>query len=187
MRKMYCITCPTGCKLQVEQFGESIKVEGNECNRGVEFAEAEIRNPTRSLTTTVRTTFQGVPVLPVRTDGEIPKEKIMEAMAALSKIIVGHELDCGDTVVANLVGSGVRVIATSDAIKRRERQYAKQKKQRPGSDPQSGGMDLLDDDITDEDEEFSENVDIKHKDERKSHKHKGRPHIKRGSGLRPGP
>jgi len=184
---MYCITCPTGCKLSVEQFGESIKVEGNECNRGVEFAETEIRNPTRSLTTTVRTTFPGVPVLPVRTEGEIPKGKIMEAMAALNKIVVGHELDCGDTVVANLVGTGVRVIATSDAIKRREQQYSKQKKQRPGGGSQSGDQDaLFEDEMPDEEEELIENADIKHKDDRKPHKHKGRPHIKRGSGLRPG-
>jgi len=185
---MYCITCPTGCKLLVEQFGESINVEGNECNRGGEFAETEIRNPTRSLTTTVRTTFQGVPVLPVRTDGEIPKEKIAEAMAALNKIVVGHELDCGDTVIANLVGTGVRVIATSDAIRRREQQYSAQKKQRPGSDQQLADQDMpFEDEAEDEDEALIADVDIKHKDDRKPHKHKGRPHIKRGSGLRGSP
>jgi len=185
---MYCITCPTGCKLSVEQFGESIKVEGNECNRGVAFAETEIRNPTRSLTTTVRTAFPGVPVLPVRTDGEIPKGKIMEAMAALNKIVVGHELDCGDTVVANLAGTGVRVIATSDAIKRREQQYSKQVKQRPGSDSQLADQDApFEDETAEEPEALAEDADIKHNEDRKPNKNKGRPHIKRGSGLRGSP
>jgi len=113
----------------VERFGDSVNVEGNICDKGAEFAEAEIYNPTRTLTTTVRTSFPGVPVLPVRTDGEIPKGKIMDAMAALSKVVVGHDLDCGDTVIEDIVGTGVRVIATSDALKRRDRQYAKQKKQ----------------------------------------------------------
>jgi len=147
MREMYCITCPIGCKLLVERFGESLKVEGNGCNKGAEFAETEVFNPTRSLTTTVRTTFPGVPVLPVRTDGEIPKGKIMEAMAALSKVVVGHELDCGDTVIEDIVGSGVRVIATSDALIRKNQQYTKKNRppgaggygDGPGGRPEFGG------------------------------------------------
>jgi CxxC motif-containing protein len=92
-------------------------VEGNACKRGVDFAEAEMTNPTRSLTTTVRTSLPGIPVLPVRTDGEIPKEKIMEAMRALSNVVISRELDCGDTVYENIAGSGVKVIATSDLLR----------------------------------------------------------------------
>jgi len=117
MKELYCITCPIGCRLTVEGHGGDITVEGNGCNRGIDFAVAEMTNPTRSLTTTVRTTFTGVPVLPVRTDGEIPKGKIMEAMGVLNSIVIDSDLDCGDTVLEDLVGSGVRVIATSDWLK----------------------------------------------------------------------
>jgi len=120
MRELYCITCPAGCKLSVMGSGADISVEGNNCKRGEEFAIAEITNPMRSLTTIVRTSIPGVPVLPVRTDGEIPKGKVLEAMEALRKVLVSSELDCGDTVADNLLGTGVRVIATSDVLKRKD-------------------------------------------------------------------
>ena len=127
MKELYCITCPTGCLLKVCGNHGDITVEGNGCNRGVDFAVTEMTNPTRSLTTTVRTFIQGVPVLPVRTDGEIPKGKIMEAMSALGKIVVSSVIDCGDTVIENLLGTGVQVIATSDALMRGEQHYSRKK------------------------------------------------------------
>ena len=127
MKELYCITCPTGCLLKVGIDDSDITVRGNGCNRGVGFAVTEMTNPTRSLTTTVRTTIPGVPVLPVRTDGEIPKGKIMDAMGALSKVVVSNVINCGDTVIEDLLGTGVAVIATSDALVRGEQQYTKKK------------------------------------------------------------
>jgi len=91
-------------------------VEGNKCRRGIVFAEAEMTNPTRTLTTTVRTKFPGVPVISVRTDGEIPKDKIMDAMHELSDVVVSTELGCGDTVLESVADTGVRVIVTSFAL-----------------------------------------------------------------------
>ena len=120
MKELYCITCPTGCLLKVGGDEGQITVEGSGCNRGVDFAIMEMTNPTRSLTTTVRTTFPGLPVLPVRTDGEIPKGKIMEAMSILRGVVVSSVIDCGDTVIENLLGTGVRVIATDDSLVRGE-------------------------------------------------------------------
>ena len=116
MRKLRCLTCPLSCWLTVSISEEGVNVRGNECYRGFDFAVKEINNPTRSLTTTVRTSFPGVPVLPVRTDGEIPKDKIMEAMRTLRSVVISTELDCGDTVLEDFVGTGVRVIATSDIL-----------------------------------------------------------------------
>ena len=118
MKEMYCITCPTGCLLKVYEYSanEHVDVEGNLCEKGVDFAMAEITNPTRSLTTTVRTTFFGIPVLPVRTDGEIPKDKIMQAMKELSGIVVSTELGCGDVIVEDIASTGVNVIASSDML-----------------------------------------------------------------------
>jgi len=91
-------------------------VEGNKCRRGIDFAEAEMSNPTRTLTTTVRTNFPGVPVISVRTDGEILKDKIMDAMHELSEVVISSELGCGDTVLENVADTGVRVIVTSFAL-----------------------------------------------------------------------
>ena len=111
--EMICITCPNGCHLTVEGEGQNIRVSGNSCPRGVEFAIAEMTHPTRSLTTTVRTVSPEMPVLPVRTDGEIPKGLIPEAMEVLNTVVVKEPLHCGDTVVPDLLGTGVAVIATA--------------------------------------------------------------------------
>jgi len=91
-------------------------VEGNKCDKGRDFARGEMQNPSRTLTTTVRTKFPGVPVLSVRTAGEIPRDKLMPAMRELSEIVIEEELACGDTVVENIARTGVSVIVTSAAL-----------------------------------------------------------------------
>lgn len=117
MTEILCITCPTGCTLSAGFDADgSLNVTGNGCKRGADFARAELTNPTRSLTTTVRTTFAAAPVLPVRTDGEIPKGAIPAAMRQLAGVVVDAPLPCGATVVADLCGTGVSVIATSNLL-----------------------------------------------------------------------
>jgi CxxC motif-containing protein len=116
MKKLLCIVCPNGCRLQVEGTGDNLTVTGNKCARGIDFARAEITNPMRSLTTTVRTGFAGVPVLPVRTAGEIPKGKIRDVMRYLNGITVTKPLAVGDAVAENVLGLGVNVIATSNLL-----------------------------------------------------------------------
>ena len=116
MKKLYCITCPAGCLLTVIGTGFDMVVTGNKCDKGNEFAKHEMSNPSRTLTTTVRTKFPGVPVISVRTDGEIPRDKLMDAMKELSDVVVETELNCGDTVLENIARTGVNVIITSAAL-----------------------------------------------------------------------
>jgi len=116
MKKLYCITCPAGCHLTITGTGRDIIVEGNKCDMGYDFALTEMTNPMRTLTTTVRTKFPGIPVISVRTAGEIPKGKLMEAMHELSEVIIETELGCGDTVLENVAETGVSVIVTSAAL-----------------------------------------------------------------------
>ena len=116
MKNLYCITCPAGCYLTIKGSGSDIDVEGNKCERGHDFAVTEMTNPMRTLTTTVRTNFPGVPVISVRTAGEIPKGKLMEAMHELSKIVIDQELGCGETVLEDIAETGVSVIVTSFAL-----------------------------------------------------------------------
>ncbi len=111
--EIICIGCPMGCSLKVEITGEQILVEGNQCKRGETFARNEVKNPTRSLTTTVRTIFEDMPLLPVRTDGEIPKDKVFQAMKVLNKVLIKDKVSCGDIIVKDILGTGCNVIATS--------------------------------------------------------------------------
>jgi len=102
--------------MSVTGSGASIEVDGNKCDKGLDFAIAETSNPTRTLTTTVRTKIVGVPVISVRTNGEIPKDKIPDAMRELNDIVIDKEIDCGDVLIENVAETGVQVIITSSIL-----------------------------------------------------------------------
>jgi CxxC motif-containing protein len=116
VRKIICVVCPNGCGLHVESGENEISVTGNNCKKGIDFARAEITNPTRTVTTTVRTAFPGVPVLPVRTAGEIPKGKIHELINLLGTITLTKPVGIGGIVAENALGLGVNVIASSGLL-----------------------------------------------------------------------
>jgi len=114
MTELICITCPTGCLLHVERTGDSFTISGNECKRGVDFAQAELTRPLRTLCSTVRTN-RGV-MLPVRTDRDIPKEKISEVMRLIAKIIVEEHVKCGEIIAALSPICDGNIIATSNLM-----------------------------------------------------------------------
>lgn len=109
-RNMVCIVCPLGCRLDVEA-GEGIHVTGNGCKRGIEYAVKECTNPTRSLTTTIAVDHGEIPVVPVKTAGEVPKVRIMECMKVIGRIRVEAPVRAGDILLRDLLGMGVDVIA----------------------------------------------------------------------------
>jgi CxxC motif-containing protein len=116
-KELLCITCPNGCRLRVEERDGVIIVTGNRCKRGMAFAKTEIRNPVRTLTTTVATAIPNCPVLPVRTAGEIPKGRIRDVMDLINSITVWEPLGLGEVVIENVLNLGVNIIAASDMLR----------------------------------------------------------------------
>ena len=102
VQEMTCIVCPNGCRLQVMEKDGKIEVTGATCKKGVAFAENELKNPTRSIASTVS----------VKTDGELPKEQIMQAMEKINAVILKKRLPIGGVVLKNVCG--VKIVATSD-------------------------------------------------------------------------
>jgi len=96
--------------------GDSVTVKGNKCDKGIDFAQAETSNPTRTLTTTVRTSIPGIPVISVRTNGEIPRNKLSDAMRELNEIVVEKKMNCGDVLVENVAETDIQVIVTSSTL-----------------------------------------------------------------------
>jgi len=76
----------------------------------------ELLSPILSLTTTVRTIFPKVPVLPVKIKGEVPKEKIKMIIRELSDVMISERIGIGETVAGNILGTGCDVIATSNKL-----------------------------------------------------------------------
>ncbi|MEI8200179.1 MAG: DUF1667 domain-containing protein [Eubacteriales bacterium] len=117
MKEITCIVCPNGCRIVARMQDGQFVFSGNRCVRGLEFAVTELTAPMRSITTTVRTVFKELPVLPVRTKGEVPKEMIPGIIRELAKVLISEKIGIGETVAANILGSGVDVIATSNLLK----------------------------------------------------------------------
>ena len=113
MTELVCIVCPNSCKLTIDANG---KVTGNKCKRGEKFAMDEMTCPMRSVTTTVATKFDDVPVVSVRTNGEIPKGKMFELMKVLNKVVLEERVKRGSVVIENVLGTGVDIITTSDMV-----------------------------------------------------------------------
>lgn len=107
-----CIVCPRGCELSVSVIDGEITVTGNTCPRGIPYAKQEITTPMRSLCTTVRTAFKEFPRLPVRTNGEIPRDRIFDAMKEINKVMVTTRCRCGDIILTDLLHLSIDVIAT---------------------------------------------------------------------------
>ncbi|WDC83680.1 DUF1667 domain-containing protein [Caloramator sp. mosi_1] len=112
IKKMTCISCPLGCQLEVE-VGENIKVSGNKCKRGEEYAKNEITNPKRIITSTVKVEGGDKPLVSVKTDREIPKDMIFEIMKEINKIKAVAPIQIGDVIIENVLGTGANVVATA--------------------------------------------------------------------------
>lgn len=112
-KELTCIGCPLGCALSVE-IGENgeIKVTGNSCKIGENYAVKECTNPTRIVTTTVDVSGGIYPMVSVKTEKDIPKDKIFACVKALKGIKVKAPVNSGDIIYENIEGTGINVIAT---------------------------------------------------------------------------
>lgn len=65
---------------------DSGKVTGNTCKRGADYGKKEVTDPTRIVTSTVRVQGGTLPVVSVKTRGDIPKSSVMDCVLAESYV-----------------------------------------------------------------------------------------------------
>ncbi|WXR60384.1 DUF1667 domain-containing protein [Peptostreptococcaceae bacterium AGR-M142] len=114
-KDLVCIVCPRGCRLTLVEDKASekgYKVEGNICKRGVDYAIKEVTNPTRVITTTVVIENALLNRLPVKTLGEVPKEKIFECMKEIDKVRVNAPVNVGDVIIKDICNTGVDIVSS---------------------------------------------------------------------------
>jgi Uncharacterized protein with conserved CXXC pairs len=120
VKELTCIGCPMGCLLNVEiENGKVESVTGHTCPRGEQYARKEVVNPTRIVTSTVRVQNGNLPVVSVKTDRDISKNKIKECIKALRGITVTAPVNIGDIILHNVADTDCNIIATKkiEAIK----------------------------------------------------------------------
>ena len=89
LQEVICIVCPKGCHLKVSPV--DFTVTGGSCEKGSDLIRC-----------------------PVRTNGSIPKGKIMAAMEEINKVALKAPVRVGEVVIPDILGTGVDVIATRD-------------------------------------------------------------------------
>lgn len=108
-----CTVCPIGCEITVKGSNGTVEsLEGHQCKRGIAFATAEFIAPVRLLTTTVVLSGGSEPLVPVRSDKPIPKEKLFECMAEIRKISVNAPILHGQIIIPNIIGLDCNIIAS---------------------------------------------------------------------------
>ena len=113
--ELTCIGCPMGCPLIVTmEDGAVVSVTGNTCPRGDAYARRECVAPVRTVTGTVAIEGAALPVLPVRTNGEVPKTQVFDVARALRTVKVQAPIAIGDVVLQNVCGTGVDVVAAKN-------------------------------------------------------------------------
>jgi CxxC motif-containing protein len=115
IRKIRCIECPKGCFLSVdiEDF-KVVSINGHECPKGEKHAISEVENPVRILTSAVLSQGLILKMIPVRTDGPVPKTALKKAMEEMKRIRINRPVQVGTVIVENFLNLGINLIATRD-------------------------------------------------------------------------
>ncbi|MCR5686724.1 MAG: FAD-dependent oxidoreductase [Lachnospiraceae bacterium] len=111
-----CIICPKGCMIEVKtKDGDILSVSGNSCGRGDAYARSEVTSPVRTVTSTVKVSGGSRPLVPVRTEKPIPKDKIMQCIDEIRSFEAVSPVSEGDVLIKDVAGCGVAVISAGEA------------------------------------------------------------------------
>lgn len=107
-----CTVCPNGCEIEVNYTTkEDAVLTGYACKRGITYAIDECFEPKRTFTSSVRITGSDRRMLPVRTTGPIPKDKLMQAAEVLNAITLEVPVACGEVIKDNFLDTEVKLIS----------------------------------------------------------------------------
>lgn len=112
-----CIICPTGCLIHVENINGELIIEGHSCKRGEEYAREEFVSPKRILTTTMQVENGFLPLVPVRSDNPILKDKLEDALKQIARTKTKAPIKMGDVLIEDILGLGINIIASRDLQK----------------------------------------------------------------------
>jgi len=115
--RLTCVLCPVGCELEVrkDEAGE-LDVQGNQCDKGVPFAVEEILHPKRNLATSIPVRGTASKMVSVRLSGPVPREMIFPILAEIARLRPEAPVRRGQVLIADVLGTGVDVIATRTVV-----------------------------------------------------------------------
>ena len=115
MKYITCIGCPKGCQIKVyKNENGDIVAEDYFCKRGEEYAIQEYIDPKRILTTTMKVKNGILPLIPVRSNIPVPKDRLIDCMKVIAMIETGIPIKMGDILIPNILDINVDIIASRD-------------------------------------------------------------------------
>lgn len=112
-KEITCTKCPNGCRLHIVYDSSKIlELSGNQCPRGIPYAQTEIFDPRRLITSTVVTNNRELVVVPVRTSQAIPVKMLPKAMELIHDFVLDHAVVAGDILIKDFIEPGIDLIAT---------------------------------------------------------------------------
>jgi CxxC motif-containing protein/NADPH-dependent 2,4-dienoyl-CoA reductase/sulfur reductase-like enzyme len=113
--QLVCIGCPASCFMTVDMSDKTdIKVSGNSCKIGEEYARKEMTAPTRNIASLVR--VDNGDVVSVKTASPIPKGLIFDCMREIRATTATAPVRAGEVLIKNVAGTGIDIIATANSI-----------------------------------------------------------------------
>ena len=117
-RTFTCIVCPNGCEIETEYEGAQVlSVSGNLCPKGKTYVTQELADPRRTIATSVRVRGGELPLVSVRLNRAIPKDRIFDVMREINRQELAAPVRIGDVVIQNILGLDSDVIVTKNIEK----------------------------------------------------------------------
>lgn len=122
IREFTCIICPNGCEIEAEvrEDGSVGEVRGATCPRGVTYVKQELTDPQRTIASSVIVTGGELPLVSVRLNNPVPKNRIFDVMDEIRKVRLEAPVHTGDVVIRDVLGLGSDVIVTKDIARRQQ-------------------------------------------------------------------
>lgn len=113
-KQITCIVCPRGCRMTAEVTENGIVVTGNTCKNSEQHAIAEVTNPVRTLTSSVRVENRTDTMVSVKSQEPISKGKLAEAMDRVHSTKVQAPIHIGDVILSDFFGTNL--VATKSIV-----------------------------------------------------------------------
>lgn len=115
--QLICIGCPVGCLITVGKNEDgSLSITGNTCKKGEAYARNEMTAPVRTVTSIIRLEGGAGKMVPAKTAGEIPKNRIGACMAEIRRSVAKGPVKVGDVLIRNVADTGIDVVATGNVM-----------------------------------------------------------------------
>jgi CxxC motif-containing protein len=112
-RTFTCILCPNGCEIEATLDGGDVAgIKGNLCDKGKGYVEQEVLHPVRNIASSVLVSRGEIPLVSVRLTAPVPRERIFDVMAEITKQQLVAPVHPGQVVIRDVLGLGSDVIAT---------------------------------------------------------------------------